>query len=212
MVTNCPLVAVWALLGIIWQFFQAITEGLGEAAAIRVAYHLGKGNSVLASLSSARSIFLAIMMSFYVTSVLFLANKSFAGWFTSDLMLQSMMQDLVPLLGVGNIVMTMSMVAWSLVGAQGRYRLGTLLMLLSSWMVTIPLALISVYGFYLDLQGVVSAIVIGHSSSSIALVYVLLRSDWKRLARMVVELSLANDGLDSSLDDKEGLSVDDSSL
>mgnify|MGYP000128884269 CR=1 FL=1 len=31
-----------AILGTLWDMFEASTEGMGEAAAIRIAHHLGE--------------------------------------------------------------------------------------------------------------------------------------------------------------------------
>ena len=45
-------VAAWAILGELWDLFEAATEGTGEAAAIRIAHHLGK-NIVLMFIISA---------------------------------------------------------------------------------------------------------------------------------------------------------------
>merc|ERR1712176_1405868 len=129
-------------------------------------------------------------------------GEDLATWFTPDPALQSMVAELIPLIGIGNISLTAGGVAWAMVGAQARYRLATLVALLASWLVTLPLAAIMTYLFKFNLQGIVSAVVIGYSVSCTTLFYILLRSDWNRISHHIVELN------EQQTDDSE----DDSSL
>lgn len=74
---------------------------------------------------------------------------------------------------------------WSLIGAQGRFRLATLITIVSGWFVTIPLAAFFVYVLHINLQGLVASVTIGYSVSGTALMYLLLRSNWsKRVAKV----------------------------
>lgn len=182
-------VATWAILGSIWDTFEASTEGIGDASEVRCAYHLGKGSPEMARRSSYKSILLGIIFSVFVTSVFFIMGDDLPTWFTSDPTLQHMISELIPLVGVGNITMTFGMVCWALVGAQGRYRLATFVAFFSSWCITMPLAAMFVYAFHVDLQGVTSAVVIGYSVSGTILSYILIRSDWERLSKIVQELN-----------------------
>merc|ERR1712216_574506 len=72
-------------------------------------------------------------------------------------------------------------------GAMGRYKLATIIFLVSSWFVTIPLAAISVYCLVLDLRGMTASVCIGYLCACTALVYVLLQSDWVKYAKKVVD-------------------------
>jgi len=84
-------------------------------------------------------------------------------------------------------------VAWALVGAQGRYRLATYVAFVCSWVITTPLAALSVFLFEFDLKGVTAAVVVGYSLTGTCLTYVLLRSDWVRLAEHIVETNRLED-------------------
>lgn len=195
-------VATWGILGSIWELFEASTEGLGEAAAIRVAYHLGKGNPIMARVSSYKSMLLSTLLATFITSIFFMCGQNLPTWFSSDPTLQHMLNDLIPLVGFGNITMTVGMVCWSLLGAQGRYRLSTLVVMASSWLVTLPLAALFVFGMTLTLKGVVGAIVMGYSTAGTVLTYFILRSDWGRLSKIIQELNAMTGEIDSS--DSEG--------
>jgi Na+-driven multidrug efflux pump len=116
-------VATWAIVGSVWDIFEASTEGIGDAAEIRSAYHLGKGNPEMARLSSYKSLLLGMIFSFLITSVFFIIGDDIAAWFTKDLTLQLMITELIPLVGIGNITMTFGMICWALVGSQGKGRI-----------------------------------------------------------------------------------------
>jgi len=168
---------------------ESATEGISEAAAIRVAYHLGNGDPEMARLSSCKALFVSTVQSLLVTSVLFMGGKNIASLLTADSTLQHLLNDVITNLGLGNVVMTFALTTWSLIGAQGRYRLATLVVLLSRWLVTIPMALVCVYGFDLDLNSIMGSVTVGFATSVLALSYVFFRSDWERLSRILQELN-----------------------
>lgn len=168
---------------------ESTSEGIGEAAAVRVAYHLGTGNPNKARVSSYKSCFVSIVQSLLVTSILFMIGKNLATWLTTDVTLQNMVNAVIPLVGLGNIVMNFSLICWNLIGAQGRYRLATSAILLSRWLVTVPIAAVFSYALTLDLSGMMAAVIVGYDSACMALAYVLLRSDWVRLSRTMQDIS-----------------------
>jgi Na+-driven multidrug efflux pump len=194
-------VATWALLGIIFDILEAATEGIGEAAAIRVAYHLGNGNAELGRAASYKAIFLSTIQSLVVTSCLFMFGKNIATRMTSDPTLQHLLNDTLTLLGIGNIVLSYAMICWSLIGAQGRYRLATLCVLVARWLVTTPMAIICVYGFFLDIDSAMGSVVVGYAAATTALAYVLLRSDWALLSSILKEMNAMEDGELANRDD-----------
>lgn len=79
------------------------------------------------------------------------------------------------------------MQCWSLIGAQGKYKVATWVSFISQWGVTMPLAAIFVYVFFIDLQGLTSAMTIGYTSCGTALSYLLLSTDWRKQARKIQE-------------------------
>merc|ERR1712127_197084 len=107
---------------------------------------------------------------------------------------------------------TFGMTCWSIVGAQGRYRLATCISMASSWFVTIPLALLFTVGTKIDLQGLVSAVVVGYSTSGMILSYILLTSDWKSISDTIYEINLAAGEMLSDDSDAEASSSSGSSV
>lgn len=90
-------------------------------------------------------------------------------------------------MGVGNLSMVFGMVCWAIIGAQGRYSLATALSFFSSWLITLPLAALFVYIFNYGIVGLVSSLSIGYSCLSLLLVFVMARSDWPKLSKIIQE-------------------------
>jgi len=195
-------VAAWGILGTLWECLDGLTEAISDAGEVRVGYHLGGSNPGMAQISAYKVILIAVCASFFVTALLFIMGENLAIWFTPDPALQSMVAELIPLIGIGNISLTAGGVAWAMVGAQARYRLATLVALLASWLITLPLASIMTFAFKINLQGIVFAVIIGNSISCTALFYILLRSDWERISHHIVEMNEENEP-DSSDNDNE---------
>jgi MATE family multidrug resistance protein len=198
-------VAAWGILGSLWESFETLSKGIADGGEVRCAYHLGNGKPGLAKSSAYKVILLSVAASFFFTSFLFMMGENLAVWFTSDPTLQHIIADLLPLLGVGNIALTAGSVSWTLVGAQGRYRLDTLVALLCSWGVTMPVAAVLTYGFNFNLQGLTASVLVGYSVTCTALFYIILRSDWERISKLVVEV---NDEESSSDEESDGESSD----
>eukprot|EP00543_Licmophora_paradoxa_P007576 CAMPEP_0202453496 /NCGR_PEP_ID=MMETSP1360-20130828/11460_1 /ASSEMBLY_ACC=CAM_ASM_000848 /TAXON_ID=515479 /ORGANISM="Licmophora paradoxa, Strain CCMP2313" /LENGTH=743 /DNA_ID=CAMNT_0049072605 /DNA_START=9 /DNA_END=2240 /DNA_ORIENTATION=+ len=193
-------VTAWSILGTLWETIEALTEGIADAAEVRSSYHLGAGSPEKARISAYKSTLIGIFFACFFTSIFFILGEDIALWLTNDPTLQRFIADLLPLIGIGNITLTAGAVAWGLVGSQGRYRLATFIAFLCSWGITVPLSALFTYGFNFDLQGIASAVVIGYSVNCTALFYIVLRSDWARLSKIIVE---ENEDEDSDSDDEE---------
>lgn len=180
-------VAAWAILGSIWDLFYYTTCGIADSGEIRVAKHLGDNRPRLAQLSAYKALLIGMVIAI-VTSVVYFSLQDYVpGWFTHDETLKAMLRELVPFVGVANLSMTFGMQCWSLIGAQGKYKVATWVSFVSSWGVTMPLAAIFVYAFFIDLQGLTAATTIGYTTCGTALSYLLLATDWDKQARKIQE-------------------------
>ena len=139
----------------------------------------------MARLSAYKSLLLGMIVASVVSAVYFSLQHKIPGWFTSDETLQAMLSELVPFVGVANLTMTFGMQCWSLIGAQGKYKLATWITFVSSWGITMPLAAVYVFVFNMDLQGLTSAVVIGYLTTGASLSYILLATDWYKVARKI---------------------------
>ena len=93
--------ASWAILSFLWDTFEATTEGIGDAAEVRCAYHLGKNRPGRAKRSSYKSIHLAAILALIATSIVLIMRDDIPTWLTSDPTLQHMLAQQIPLIGVG---------------------------------------------------------------------------------------------------------------
>ena len=172
-------------MGSFWDFFEALTEGIGEAAANQVVYLLSVGRIDCAKKLSYGAIYMAVTQAVLVTSALYMSGQYLVVLFSSNPTMQHMMDKSIVLVGLANVIMAFSQIAWSLIGAQGRFRLATFVIFFSRWMVTMPCALICIYVFDLDLNAVSGSLVVGYATASCALTVLVLRSDWERLAQLM---------------------------
>ena len=196
-------VTAWAILGSIWEVFYSVTAGIGDAAEIRVALHLGDNHPTMARLSAYKSLLLGMVVSSGVSVLYFYLQDRIPAWFTSDETLQAMLAELVPFVGVANLTMSFGMQCWSLIGAQGKYKLATWITFFSSWGVSMPLAAVYVYVFRIDLQGLASAVAIGYLTTGASLSYVLLSTDWYRVARKIQRQNAAEETEEEESEDQE---------
>ena len=59
-----------------------------------------------------------------------------------------------------------------------------------------PVALLTIFVFFLDLSAVSGSLVVGYATAACALTFIVLRSDWDRLARLMEEMN--NPGLEGA--------------
>jgi MatE len=201
-------VATWALMGSIWDILEASTEGISEAAAIRVAFHLSASQPALAKKLSHKAMFWTVVQALILTSILLMVGRNLIVVLTVDYTLQHLLDSLLGLVGLANLSMAFAQVCWSLIGAQGRFNLATLVMLVCRWLVTMPLALIFIFGMNFDLYTVAGALAVGSAISACVLAVVLFSSNWHEVAQQLFIQGLLScddddDDFDFSFGDEE---------
>jgi MATE family multidrug resistance protein len=193
--------ATWSLMGFIWDLFESTTEAIGDASEVRVAYQLGKGRPAMAKLAAYKCILLGLIVSILITIVFISLTDVLPSLLTSDATMQAMLAEMFPLVAVGNITMSMGMVCWTVIGAQGRYHLSTSVAMAMTFVVTIPIGAVLSIGMNINLQGLVFAVVTGCSLIAMVLFALILMSDWGALSKKIQEQVSVDDLSDSSGDD-----------
>mmetsp|Transcript_3310 Transcript_3310/g.9402 ORF Transcript_3310/g.9402 Transcript_3310/m.9402 type:complete len:774 (+) Transcript_3310:3-2324(+) len=205
-------VAAWGLFGYVWTVLEYISDGVADASEVRCGIHLGADFPERARLCAYKCIFLGILTSLVATSLLFIIAEDAVKWITPDETLQRMMLEMMPLVGAGQIAMTTGVMSWAIIGAQGRYRLATTVQFFSSWGAAIPLSAVFTYVLNLNLQGLVGALTIGYTLAGTVNTYILMRSDWTKIAQIISERNADDDSSSSSSssssdDDNDNLSM-----
>lgn len=202
--------ATWSVMGFVWDVFESTTEAIGDASEVRVAYQLGRGRPAMAKLSAYKCILLGLVVSILISIVTICLTDVLPVLLTRDSTIQSMLTELIPFVALGNVTMSMGMVAWTIIGAQGRYHLSTSVALAISCVVTIPIGAVLSIGMNINLQGLAFAVVTGYSVTAMILFALILMSDWEMLSEKVQEQVAAGDLSlsDSSGDESSCSSVD----
>ena len=175
-------VAVWGLLGDLWEAMEEIGLASADAAEVRVAYLLGSGQTKRARYCAHKSLFVSVVVAVLVVLPVIAFHGQLPGWFTHEETLQGMLAELVPYMCMGNVAMVFGSMTWSLLGAQDRFGLATAMGFIGSWGVTLPLSAGATILCGYDLQGLASSVVIGYTCSGAPNLYFLLRSNWEKVA------------------------------
>ena len=152
---------------------------------------MGSGQVRLAKLASDKAMYVSFTTAVYATGILFILAMYIPAWLTPDPTLQRMVFDIIPLIGFGQILMVWGMVAWAVLGAQGRIRIATFLEFFISWGIGAPVAAIMVYVFNYNLEGIVGAMTISYTIGTNIYLYMLHTSDWEALSAAVVARNAA---------------------
>jgi multidrug resistance protein, MATE family len=188
-------VAAWGLLGYVWSVFEYINGGIATAGEVRVGRFMGSGNYERARHAGYTTLYMAFVVAVTMSGITYMLAGPICKCITPDPTLQRMIYDVMPLIGLSQMALIISTTCWTILGAQGRYRIATKLGFFGSWFVTIPCAAISVFYLNWNIQGPVASIVVGATMSGTAIMGFVLTSDWKRLSDQII----ANSSEDSTL-------------
>mmetsp|Transcript_3571 Transcript_3571/g.7319 ORF Transcript_3571/g.7319 Transcript_3571/m.7319 type:complete len:950 (+) Transcript_3571:101-2950(+) len=197
--------AAWGLMESIWDLLEAFAEGFANAGEVRVALQLGRGNISQAKRSAWKSLFLVTILGLVITIAYGFLGDYIAVLYTSDETLQEMLKAMVPIVAFGNVFQAFGSMAWALVGGQGRYHHATIVSSTITTTVSIPLAAFFSLAMDFPLESLVAALVIGYSTISMCLSYLLITSDWKFISDKIM------DEMDDDSSSSSSSSEDDSS-
>jgi len=196
-------VAAWAILASIWDIFYKVTTGISDAGEMRVAHYFGRDEPELARLAGYKALLLSMSVASLVSILFFFLQNSIPKWFTVDETLQGMLREVVPYVGVGNLTMQFGMTSWSLIGAQGKYKIATWISAICDWGISVPLAAFFCFVMGYDLQGLTAAVVIGYVVTGAALSYVLLGTNWDKVAEKIHRETNNHRATTSTMDDDD---------
>ena len=195
------------ILGEIWTALESITTAFGDAAEVRGATLLGAGRPDSARLSAHKSLLMGLGGATFASVVVYLLSSRIPRWITDDIVLQVMVQSLLPLMAIGNLTLALGNMSFQLVGAQARYSLATVVQFIGSWIVTLPLAVSAVTILEWNLQSLVASVVIGYMVSGTLNFVILCSTNWERRSAKIQakneKLAALDGDSDSDLDDEE---------
>lgn len=196
----------------IWELFEAAVGGFSEAGSVRLALHLGEGNIRAAQKAAWKSLFVTTCLASFVTVLFFVCGGQVAIWFTEDATLQLMIEQMIPLVGFSNVFMAFGTMSWALVGAQGRYMHSTIISAIVSFFITIPISAFSCVVMHYELKGLVGALLVGYSTTTLCTAYLLFTSDWHTISKNIIASNEEEDDDESSSDESSFSDNDDDDL
>jgi len=200
-------VATWASMGVIWEIFVAFTEGIGEAASVRVSFFLSEGLPEEAKRLANKVTFMSFILVLGVTSIFLMTGPNIAVALSADSTIEHLFNNLVGFAGLANVSMTFAQVYWSLAGAQGRYGVASGTILFCRWLIVLPMASICIYRFHFDLISVAGSVAFGYAIAAFTLAFLVFRSDWTAIAislQQQEEMAARHEGYPTDDDDGMG--------
>jgi len=195
-------------MGVVWEVFEAVTAGLGEAGAVRISYYLSENMPSEAKRISHKVILISVIQGLLFGSIVLMLGPNIAVWLTVNPIIQTQFVDLVGMTALASFSMTFALVTWSLLGAQGRFGTATACVVLCRWFIIMPLAAICVFGYHFETKSVAASIAMGYSTAAFFLSLVIIRSDWEHYALLAQEEARLADTPDY-VDDEEEADEDD---
>mmetsp|Transcript_50687 Transcript_50687/g.58581 ORF Transcript_50687/g.58581 Transcript_50687/m.58581 type:complete len:892 (-) Transcript_50687:501-3176(-) len=178
-------VAIWGLVGKLWDFADDIVIAVCDASKVRIAHLLGSGLPAQAKYSSEKSLFMGVVVSIIMSMSLGMLQSVIPRWLTNDLTLQRLLGEMIPMVCLAVALLSFGSICWSILCAQGRTHLATGVTSLGSLLIALPLAAISNFVLNFNLQGLISSLIIGYSMSGFFNSILMLLSNWTKISKKV---------------------------
>ena len=177
--------AIWGLVGEIWDFADDIVIAFSDASKVRCAHLLGSGLPEQAKYSAEKSLFMSVLVSIIMSISLGLLQSEIPRWLTNEVLLQRLLGDMIPMICLAVATLSFGSVCWSLLCAQGRSQVATAVTGFGSLAIALPLASLSNFCLNLNLQGLMSCLIIGYACSGFLNSILILTSNWPKISQKV---------------------------
>jgi len=182
-------VIAWSIICHIWSILENTLSGIAKAGSIRIFYHLENGNVKLAKESANKTVLFSVAFSFLLTACLFVIGEDIGRTFTHAPILQEMINEQIPLIGVANMVLSYGMVSWYILCAQGRTRLSIWVYSVCVWGISLPVICAVIIRYRIGLQAITASVIFGYGSASLFLGYFALTSDWDTISEAIMKVN-----------------------
>ena len=206
-------VAVWGLVGQIWEIADDLILAISDASEVRVAHLLGLGRPRRAKESADKSMFLGVVSGGLLSALLGLLHTHIPKWVTNDGIIQRMLINLMPIVCLGIALLSYGSMSWSILCAQGRTPLATAVTCFGSLFITLPMASLSTFYFNYNLKALAACLILGYCTSGFFNSLLMLTSDWEKISKIVkertkyIEETMKNNAV-ANMTEKDGVLVD----
>lgn len=210
---NVSLAATWIIFSLFWELFGNLTPGLGEALSGRIAEYLATGFHHEAILLSRKAVLFGYVLAGSVGAFLLVASPGITKVWTLGTLDESLRMLLVESSGLFSLAVAariFSQLYWHLASAQGRFGLATLTSLAAKWLFMLPLSLLLVLKWKLDLRSILLVVGTGHAFKTFLLGYKVFGTDWDALSRSIRDRREEEFDAEQAYDDDDDDDDDDS--
>jgi len=184
--SDAELAAHVSLLNILaWMYMMPV--GIGNAATILVGNKLG-GRNVAEAKQYAK---LCVVINFGASVVLELTmlifRKEVGQIFSSSPHVQELIGSVIPIIVFANVFDVIQGVFYKIIYAIGRQKYASYVLIVSHWIVRVPIAIVMTFVLKLGLYGLWTTYIFSYACAAIGFAYVVIREDWDKISNEIYE-------------------------
>ena len=184
----------WTILGSVWGIFEYAPEGIHSAVVMRLAFHLGRGDPRSAKISGYKCLACTGTLALLVSVVFFAWHNEVIALFTYDALIATILEKNALLISVGNVIVSLGATASAVLTAQGRPGIATWIYFFGSWCMSIPLCAWFTFDLGYNTSGLVCAMLIGYTTSSLGLLFCVFTANWAKASMEAIAAEAEEDG------------------
>jgi MATE family multidrug resistance protein len=166
----------------LFEISHALAVGMADSAAVRVGYHLGRGDAAAAKKAAIAAAAGAAAIGLAFASTGILLRQYMGRIFSNDPAIVDIVASLANPFWLAFLCLFVGTVLLQVLAGQGRVRIQSAVYLVSGYVVAVPFAFISFYRFHQGLQGLWAGLLCGNVVLLVLALILVARSDWAGLA------------------------------
>ena len=170
----------WTILGSLWEIFEYAPEGIHSAVVMRLAFHLGHGDPKSAKITGYKCLAASGVLSLLVSVCFYFWHEEIIAFFTDEAFTATILEKNSLLIAIGNIIVSLGSTASVVLTAQGRPGIATWIYSIGMWGIGVPLCAWFTFDLGYNITGLVCAILIAYTTSSLVLLCVVFMTNWAK--------------------------------
>lgn len=170
-----------------FELLHSLSAGMAEATAVRVGYHLGRGDARSAQTTGVVAVAVAVVWGACVTAAGLAARDQLGRIFTDDPEVLATASSLAPIMFAGYALLCVGDMCMGVLEGAGRATAEAVAFFVSTVGVGLPLAVCSLKLTSLGLRGLWGALLLGYLLLDVFAVILVVYSDWGALVREAKE-------------------------
>ena len=171
----------------LYEVIFTIVAGMSEATAIRIGFHVGRGDVQAAKNVMLISFCVSCAWGVVVGTIGFIFREEIAACISSDPAVISMSVSFAPLVYCSYAVFSVGDQTLAALNGQGRASEEAACSLVGMWLVSVPLFVVSYTCTDFGLRGLWFALILGYIVAELLAAVLIFRSDWDNIVREAVE-------------------------